>query len=88
MVQYSKRKYLQKEGVCIGPAVTPISLEIYLNRLDSGVFSFLGGDISGFCSTIINNILVCTAEETLGRGLKRTVRESAPKLDITLERER
>ncbi|CAN7984562.1 unnamed protein product, partial [Ixodes hexagonus] len=47
VVEYSGRRYLQKEGVCVGSAVAPILSEIYLNSLDSSVLRVLFKQLEG-----------------------------------------
>ncbi|KAM7307393.1 Reverse transcriptase (RNA-dependent DNA polymerase) [Ixodes scapularis] len=65
VLEYNNRKYIQKEGVCIGSSVAPLLAEIYLNSLDRVLFDKmieLSPNV-GFIRRYVDDIFVCTFEE-------------------------
>lgn len=88
IVEYQGKKYLQKEGVCIGSSVAPALAEIYLNSLDCIVSDKLQELTSESCfvKRYVDDILICSFREGLSDTLEALIRSAAPELKFTVER--
>ncbi|XP_040064250.1 uncharacterized protein LOC120838403 [Ixodes scapularis] len=89
VVEYDGKKFVQKDGVCIGSSVAPALAEIYLNSLDSAVVEGLGKMPSGSCIVrrYVDDIVVCTFQSGIAEKLESLIVSSAPELKFTVEKQ-
>uniref|UniRef100_A0A147BDN4 Putative reverse transcriptase n=1 Tax=Ixodes ricinus TaxID=34613 RepID=A0A147BDN4_IXORI len=88
VVDYEGRKYIQKEGVCIGSSVAPILAEVYLNSLDRAVHDNLQELSPGtaIVRRYVDDILICTFTESLAETIEGVIRSTAPEFKFTVEK--
>ncbi|XP_040071196.1 uncharacterized protein LOC115320437 [Ixodes scapularis] len=88
VIEYEGRKYVQKDGVCIGSSVAPILAEVYLNSLDRVVHNRLKEKSPGMALVrrYVDDIIICTVTNDLTGSLEREIRSAAPELKFTTEK--